>query len=109
MLYNYINELDTVYPNAVDYSVKQKWLDTLEGQLKEQLADVLPEGTEIVGVAPYDGIYVAYLRLKCAERAGDINRYNNALTQFNTEREALFSYYIRNNKSTSKVGWKNVL
>ena len=106
MLYDYINEYDTISPNAVDYSAKKKWLDTLEGQLKEQLS--LPDDTEIVGVAPYDGIYVAYLRMKCAEAAGDSNRYNNALTQFNTEREALFAYYIRHNESV-KVGWKNVL
>lgn len=106
MLYDYINEFDTISPNAIDYAVKKKWLDTLEGQLREQLN--LSDDTEIVGVAPYDGIYVAYLRMKCAEAVGDINRYNNALTQFNTERDALFAYYIRHNESV-KVGWKNVL
>ena len=109
MLYDHINEADTVFPNTIDYGVKKKWLDTLEGQLKEQLSDVLPDDTDIVGVAPYDGIYVAFLRLKCAEAIGDIGRYNNALVQFETEREALFSYYIRNNKSKTNTRWKNVL
>ena len=109
MLYDYINEADTMYPNTVDYTIKQKWLDTLEGQLREQLGDVIPEGTKTVGKAPYDAIYAAYIRMKCAELVGDINRYNNALVQFETERDALFAYYIRNNKSKSQVGWKNVL
>ena len=109
LLYDYINEYDNTNPNVIDIRTKQRWLDTLEAELKDILSDRIPEDAKIVGVAPYDEVYPAYLRLKCAEAAGDTMRYNNALTLFETAREALIGYYLRHYTSREKVGWKNVL
>lgn len=108
-LYDYIAQADLAHPNTVDYDTKVRWLNSLEAKLREQLADHIPEGTEIVGVPPYDDIYVAYLKMKCAEMAGDINRFNNYLSLFNDARDELYAYYVRTYKSKAKVKWTNVL
>ena len=108
-LQDYIAQADRAHPNTVDYDTKVRWLDSLEARLRDQLADRIPEGTEIVGVSPYDEIYVAYLRMKCAEAVGDIDRFNNYLSLFNDARDALYAYYVRKYQSGAKVGWKNVL
>ncbi len=108
-LYDYIAEADAAYRNAIDYDIKCKWLDRLEAMLTERLSDRIPEGTEIVGVHPYDEVYVAYLKMKCADAVEDSDRYNIYLTQFNEARENLIAYYVRRYPKNKKVGWKNVL
>ena len=107
MLYDYIDECDRVYPNTIDYETKKQWLDRLEGMLCEQLANRHPSSP--VADEPYDDIYVEYLKMKCAEAMGDIDRFNNYLSLFNDSRNALFGYYLRNTKSSETVRWKNVL
>lgn len=98
-----------VYPNTVDHETKVKWLDTLEAKLRIELAEHIPEGTETVGVPPYDDIYVEYLKMKCAETAGDITRFNNYLSLFSSAREELYAYYVRTYKSRAETRWTNVL
>lgn len=109
MLYDYIDECDRVYFNTVDYETKKKWLDRLESEMRIELEGHIPSGTEIVGVHPYDDIYVEYLKMKIAESVGDINRFNNYLSLFNDRRQKLYAYYVRTYKTSKKVGWKNVL
>lgn len=109
MLYDYIAEADRVFPNTVDCEVKQKWLDTLEAKLKIELDGHIPEGTELVGVHPYDDIYIEYIKMKCAEMAGDITRFNNYLSLFNSARDELYAYYVRTYQTSKKARWKNVL
>lgn len=108
-LYEYIAEADRLCMNAVEHDTKVKWLDRLEAMLREQLGDLVPEGTETVGVYPYDDVYVAYLKMKCAEAVNDVERFNNYLSLFNDARDALFGYYLRTRQTGKKVGWKNVL
>ena len=75
MLYDFIAECDTLYPNTVSYSQKKKWLDKLEKKLREKFTvtfDFVIEDT--VAPYPYDDIYVEYLKMKCAEASGDIVR-----------------------------------
>ena len=108
MLYDYIAQADIQYPNTVDADTKMRWLDGLEGKLRDQLADRIPEGAETVGVFPYDDIYIEFLKMKIAETAGDITRYNNYLTQFSSARDELYAYYVRTYKA-AKAGWKHVL
>ena len=109
MLYDYIAQADAQYPNTVDADIKAKWLDGLNEKLRIELGDRVPEGTETVAVFPYDDIYIEFLKMKIAEMCGDIERYNNYLTQFNGARDALYAYYIRTYKTKSSVGWQNVL
>lgn len=109
MLYDYIAQADTQYMNTVDADTKMKWLDGLEEKLRIELGDRIPEGTETIAAFPYDDIYVEFLKMKIAEMCGDIDRYNNYLTQFNSARDALYAYYVRTHKSAAKVGWKHVL
>lgn len=109
MLYDYIAQADAQYPNTVDADTKMRWLDGLEGKLRDQLADRIPEGAETVGVFPYDDIYIEFLKMKIAEKAGDITRYNNYLTQFNSARDELYAYYVRTYTTAAKAGWKHVL
>lgn len=108
-LYDYIAQADSLYRNAVDYEMKCAWLDRLESMLRERLADRIPEGTELVGVYPYDEVYVAYLKMKCADAVEDADRYNTYLAQFDEARANLISYYVRKYPSRTKMGWKNVL
>ena len=109
MLYDYIAEFDRVFINIVDYETKKKWLDRLEAELRDMLANRIPEGTETVAVFPYDEVYIEYLKMKCAELSGDTTRFNNYLSLFNDARDRLCAYYIRTYPSSDKVGWKNVL
>ena len=109
MLYDYIAECDRVFINTVDYDVKKKWLDRLESELRIELDGHIPKGTETVAVHPYDDIYVEYLKMKCAEAVGDINRFNNYLSLFNDRKAKLYAYYVRTYRSDKKVGWSNVL
>ena len=108
-LYDYIEEADLLYRNAIDNDIKRKWLDRLEAMLRERLSDRLPDDIELVGVQPYDEIYVAYLKMKCADAVEDSDRYNEYLTQFNQARDNLIAYYVRKYPSKTVVGWKNVL
>ena len=98
-----------VYPNAVDHDLKQKWLDRLEAEMRIELEGHIPKGTEVIGVHPYDDIYVEYLKMKIAERNGDIERFNNYFSLFQDRKDKLYAHYVRTYPKTHKAGWKNVL
>lgn len=108
MLYDYIAECDARMPNVIEYEQKKKWLDRLESEMRIELGDLIPSDAEIVGVPPYDDVYVEYLKMKCAEAVGDVNRFNNYFSLFSDRRDKLYAYYARTYKSKG-AKWKNVL
>lgn len=107
-----IADYDALYPNQVQYEQKLTWLERLEGQLKDRILsryDVTP-APEMVGVAPYDEVYIYYLKQKCAERNEDIVRHNNATAAFEEAYNALADYYNRTyTDKTDKTRYTHVL
>lgn len=110
MLYDYIFECDAAYPNTIPLSVKQEWLDRLEAKLDNMIAENFDSApTECAAPYPYDEIYVAYLKMLCAERNGDTVRYNNYLAAFEAAKNELYAYLVREGVQKEGAKWKNVL
>lgn len=90
-----IEKYDSMYRNEVDYDRKLEWIERLEEQLKDKIAEQY-EGTEgRVGVYPYDEIYYDYIGMKIAEMNGDNFRYNNYKSLFDAAYADLADYYNR--------------
>ena len=110
MLYDYISQCDMLFPNTVEVFVKEKWLDRLEEKLRLELSEVFDAPkSDTVAVYPYDGIYVEYLKMKCAEAVQDVARYNNFLAAYNAAHDELYAYYAREFKRKKEAKWQNVL
>lgn len=101
-----IADFDALYPNQVPHEIKTKWLDRLEGQMKDQFA--LGGTNGLIGAAPYDEVYIHYLAMKCAERGGDTVRYNNASSAFAAAYNELANHITRNTQSEN-VRYRHVL
>lgn len=108
-----IARFDSLYINQVPSETKNEWLCRLEAQLRDQIVQYyqIPE-TEMpnqVGVFPYDEVYIHYLNMKCAERCGDTNRYNNAHSAFISAYSDLADFYNRKYESTQNTRYEHVL
>ena len=110
---NIIAQFDSLYINQVPNETKHEWLCRLEAQLEDQILQYysIPESKtpEYVGVFPYDEIYIHYLNMKCAERNGDTNRYNNAHAAFISAYSDLADFYNRKYESTKETRYTHVL
>lgn len=108
-----IARFDSLYINQVDHETKAAWLNRLEAQLEDQILQYysIPksETPEYVGVFPYDEAYIHYLNMKCAERNGDTNRYNNAHAAFISAYNDLADFYNRRYESTKETRYTHVL
>lgn len=104
-----IDMVDSVKPNQYSIEDKVRWLSFLDGiiindviktheeyenQYEEftgYLADRL--GVKLIVDAPYDNLYVAYLKMKIDEENGETARYNNSATMFNSYMTTYKKYY----------------
>ena len=95
-----IDLVDNVKPNQYSIEDKVQWLSfidhivindvlkTHEGYENEYeefdgySADRL--GEKLIVEAPYDNLYLAYLKMKIDEENGETARYNNSSTMFNS-------------------------
>lgn len=104
-----IDIVDNVKPNQYSIEDKVRWLSfvdriiindvikTHEGYKNEYeefegySADKL--GTKLVLDAPYDEVYVAYIKMRIDEENGETARYNNSSTMFNTYMSEFKKHY----------------
>lgn len=104
-----IDTVNNTKPNQYSDDDKVKWLSYIEGTIindvikthegyegqYEEFEGYSPDKTNvklIVG-APYDVLYVAYLKMKIDEENGETARYNNSATMFNAYLMEYKRYY----------------
>lgn len=94
-----INRIDAIKPNSYSQAEKIRWLSTLDGVIKTNIIDT-HEGAEAVSFdgytddtniatkllvpAPYDEIYLFWLESKIDYWNGEMGRYNNSISMYNT-------------------------
>lgn len=94
-----LTRIDAIKPNSYPQAEKIRWLNTLDGIIKEKIIDT-HEGAEGVSFngytvdvnlntkllvpAPYDEIYLFWLESKMDYWNGETGRYNNSINMYNT-------------------------
>lgn len=111
-----IDLVDKLKPNSYPYLVKVKWLSKLDGQIYREVFathegnlaegfhgydDAEPERILLVPY-PYDAdIYTYFLQAQIDKENGEIAKYNQAITLFNTSYAAFQAWYNREHKPIS--------
>lgn len=111
-----INKIDTLKSNTYSQEDKIDWLSRLDMMVKTQIVDT-HEGAENVTFtgydgdtdlhtvllvpAPYDEVYLRWLEAQIDYHNDEIDRYNGAITMFNTAYEGYEKYYNRTHMPVS--------
>ena len=112
-----INKNDALKSNTFSQDDKVEWLSRLDWIIKKQILDT-HQGAEHVTFtgydgntdlhtpllvpAPYDEVYLRWLEAQMAYHNDEIDRYNTAITMFNTAYEAYEKYYNRTHMPIAK-------
>lgn len=109
-----IDKVDSVKPNQYSIEEKVDWLSFLDRKIIEDVlkthedydpkydtfpgysADKLADG--MIVEAPYDSIYVAFLKMKIDEENGETTRYNNSATLYNSYLTEYKKHYNKHHK-----------
>lgn len=111
-----IQTVDALKPNNYSQEDKIKWLSTLDGIIKNEIIDthegannVVFNGydtssleTELIVPAPYDDIYIKWLEAQIDYNNGEIGKYSNSMTMYNSAYSAFERHYNRRNMPKSK-------
>lgn len=112
-----INRIDAIKPNSYSQTEKMKWLSTLDGIIKTKIIDthegdeaVVFDGyteetnltTKLLVPAPYDDIYLFWLESKIDYWNGEMGRYNNSISMYNTAYAEFEKYYNRTHMPKGK-------
>ena len=112
-----INRIDAIKPNSYAQLEKIRWLSTLDGNIKTNIVDthegnekVAFDGyteetnltTELLVPAPYDEIYLYWLESKIDYWNGEMGKYNNAISMYNTVYAEFERYYNRTHMPKGK-------
>lgn len=113
-----IDMVDNVKPNQYEIEDKVRWLSFLDHII---INDVIKThegynneyeefdgyssdrlGVKLIVEAPYDELYVAYLKMKIDEENGETARYNNSATMFNSYLTEYRKHYNKHHKPVCK-------
>lgn len=112
-----INRIDAIKPNGYSQSDKVRWLSTLDGFIKAHIIDthegsdaVVFDGyteetnltTKLLVPAPFDEIYLFWLESKIDYWNGEMGRYNNSISMYNTAYTEFEKYYNRTHMPKGK-------
>ena len=112
-----INKIDALKPNNYTQEDKIGWLSTLDGLIKNEIIDThenkdnitfagytaeTSTDTELLVPAPYEDVYIKWLEAQIDYANGEIGKYNNGMTMFNSAYSAFERYYNRNNMPLAK-------
>lgn len=113
-----IDRVDGLKPNQYSEEEKVKWLSTLDFKIHnevlkthesdEEIPDFVPytvndmQKTLLVD-APYDEVYIAYIKLKIDENNQETARYNNSAVLFNSYYSEFINYYQKNHKPIKRA------
>ena len=106
-----INEVDALLPgNGVPETDKRRWLSRFDGSIKNTVIDIHEGGDDIVFLPytddtaadtvlliphPYDDAYVFLLEAMVHYVNGEMDRYNNAMSQHLNQFEEYKKWYNR--------------
>ena len=103
-----IARADALKPNAVPEAEKIRWLSTLEGMIKDEIADThegwqtpLPTGGDLTGgdtlfaPPPYDDVYFFWIMAKIDFTNGEFDAYANSAAAFNSVYSAFADHVNR--------------
>ena len=116
-----IDIVDSMKPNQYGVYEKTRWLSFLDriiinDVLKthegydfrrfENFLGYSPDklGEELIVTAPYDQMYIEYLKMKIDEENGETARYNNTATMFNSYLALFRKWY---NKTHMPLQWNS--
>lgn len=103
-----INKIDTLKSNTYSQEDKVDWLSRLDWMVKRHIIDThagaenvsfagYGDGTDLHTVllvpVPYDEVYLRWLEAQIDYHNGEIDKYNVAITMFNTAYEGYEKYY----------------
>lgn len=111
-----INRIDAVKPNSYPQDEKILWLNTLDAMVKGKIIDTHEGGevafdgytastshtTQLLVPAPYDEMYLFWLESKIDYWNGEMGRYNNSISMFNTAYTEYEKYYNRTHMPKGK-------
>lgn len=112
-----ITQLDVLKPNSYSQAEKIGWLSTLDGTVKTEIIDthegaegVIFNGydentkldTELLASKPYDVLYIHYLEAQIDYANGELNKYENSMTMFNSAYSNYERFYNRTHMPKSK-------
>ena len=113
-----IGRVDEIKPNQYGNSVKIAWLSHIDGLIKERVFDnyqgekVEFQGyneetdiyeTELLVPAPYDELYIHWLKAQIDLSNGETGRYNTEITLFNTYLDEYSKAYTRKHLHTAPL------
>lgn len=108
-----INKIDDLTSNTYTQENKVEWLSRLDWIIKTQIIDThhgaekvaftgYDENTDLHTVllvpAPFDEIYLRWLEAQIAYHNGEIDKYNVAITMYNTAYDGFANYYKRTHR-----------
>ena len=111
-----INRIDAVKPNSYSQDEKILWLNTLDAMVKGSIIDTHEGGevafdgytadtshtTQLLVPAPYDEMYLFWLESKIDYWNGEMARYNNSISMFNSVYVEYEKYYNRTHMPKGK-------
>ena len=111
-----IQKVDALKPNNYSQEDKIGWLSTLDGIIKTEIIDTHEGGsdivfngydissleTELLIPAPYDDIYIKWLEAQVDYHNGEIGKYSNSMTMYNSAYSAFERHYNRHHMPIRK-------
>lgn len=84
-----------------DGYVKAEILERYEGEIPafSGYDESTPHDTLLLVPPPYDSLYLYWLEAKIDYKNGELTRYNNSITMYNTAYDAFARYYARTHSS----------
>ena len=116
-----INRVDSLIPNTYSKNEKVSWLSNLDADIKTQIIDNFegtdtvtfsgynedtPGDTELLAKAPHDIMYLRWLEAMIHYHNGEFDKYNNALSVYNTAFSDFSKYYIRTHRPVGPSQFK---
>ena len=114
-----VDIVDSVKPNQYGIEEKVRWLSFLDSIIINEVIKNYEEyegeyddfdgyspdrtDTALIVKAPYDNLYEAYLKMKIDEENGEMARYNNSATMFNSYMEAYKKHYNKNHMPLQQI------
>ena len=105
-----INGIDSLKHNTYTQSDKVKWLSRLDAMVKRLIIDTHENAddfdfkgydedtdmdTELLVPAPFDEVYLRWLEAQIDYANGEYNKYNNAISMYQTAYDGFANYYNR--------------
>lgn len=107
-----IDQFDVAYPNQFTTTEKSQWLNNADwlvyleiwkGYDVTEFTGHTSTTDDLLVSAPYDELYMSYMAMQMYALREEIDRYNNARSEFDAMWEAYGYYWSRNNQKEQKA------